>query len=144
MKNRIECATRKDYQQFAEVHKRFVYLSSSELRETIMDEETFNEYADMGRIFVAFDGDIMVGYAVVTAYEDGKCHINEIFVLPEYQHKGYGKQIVDKIIVEAKESGLNKLLVFSLLIETDAFWMRRCFFFESKEEDEAGYLIRKI
>ena len=136
----VESATQKDYAQFHEVHSRFTYVGSTELRAPIVDEKRFNEYVENGSMFVAFEGNTMVGYAIVSGYEDGTCDINEIFVLQEYQHKGYGKQIVQKIKEEAKASGFTQLRVFSIFIETDCFWMRKCNF----RSEESGYLVHEI
>lgn len=137
---RIENATRKDYPKFADVHSRFTYVASTEVRKPIVNQEQFNEYVDSGSLFAAFEGDVMVGYAIVSAYEDGTCDINEIFVLPEYQHRGVGKAIVQKIVEEAKASELTKLKVFSIFMETDSFWMRKCLF----TPDEDGYLVLNL
>ena len=43
-----------------------------------------------GNIYILNDGGITVG--TVTIVED---NINRLFVLPEYQHKGYGKALLD-------------------------------------------------
>ena len=140
MEIRIEIAKKNDYPQFAEVHKRFTYVGSNNTRESIVNEERFNEYVELASMFVAFEGDVMVGYAIVTAYEDGTCDINEIFVLPEHQHKGIGKAIVQKIEKDAKDSEITQLRVFSIFIETDSFWMMKCYF----RPDENGYLVLNI
>lgn len=140
MEIRSENATRNDYPKFADVHKRFTYVGSTEPREPIVSQERFNEYVDAGSMFAAFEGEKMVGYAIVSAYEDGTCDINEIFVLPEYQHRGVGKAIVQKVIKEARASELTKLKVFSVFMETDNFWMRKCLF----TPDEDGYLVLNL
>ena len=136
----VECATKKDYPQFKDVHNRFSYVGSTELREPVVDEQRFLEYVENGSMFVGFEGDTIVGYAIVSGYDDGTCDINEIFVLPEHQHKGYGKQIVQKIEKVAKESGFTQLRVFSIFIETDCFWMRKCCF----RAEESGYLVKNL
>lgn len=136
----VECATQKDFPKFRDVHKRFTYLGSTEPREPVVNEQRFSEYVENGSLFVAFEGDVLVGYAIVSGYEDGTCDVNEIFVLPEYQHKGYGKQIVQKIEEEAKADGFIQLRVFSVFIETDCFWMRKCYF----RAEESGYLVKNL
>ena len=137
----VECATQKDYQKFQELQRRFVYLGSTELRdEPTVDKATFDDYVSRESMMVAYEGDTLVGYAFVDGYDDGICSIREIFVDPKYQHKGYGKQIVQKIREEAKASGFEKLQVVSLWMETDNFWMMKCGF----RPDEGGYLVQKI
>lgn len=137
----VECATPKDYLQFEELQKRFIYLGSKEPRgEPSVNKETFDDYVARESMMVAYEGDTLVGYAFVDGYDDGVCSIREIFVAPEHQHKGYGKEIVRRIREEAKLAGFKKLQVFSILIETDNFWMMKCGF----RPDETGYLVQKI
>lgn len=137
----VECATQKDYAKFEELQKRFIYLGSKETRsEPSVDKKTFDDYVSRESMMVAYEGDTLVGYAFVDGYDDGICSIREIFVDPKYQHKGYGKTIVQKIREEAKLSGFKKLQVFSLMIETDNFWMMKCGF----RPDEDGYLVQEI
>lgn len=136
----VECATQKDYPQFRDLHKRFTYLGSKQVREPIVDEARFNEYVARESMLVAYERDQLIGYAIVDGYDDGTCDIHEIFVAPEHQHKGYGKKIVQKIEEEARKGGFTMLKVFSLFIETDHFWMMKCGF----RPDEDGYLVQKI
>ena len=141
MKINIECATQKDYAKFEELQKRFIYLGSKEIRgEPSVSKELFDDYVERESMMVAYEGDTLVGYAFIDGYDDGICVIREIFVAPEYQHKGYGHTIVQRIKEEAKKSGFKKLQVFSVLIETDNFWMMKCGF----RPDEDGYLVKEI
>ncbi len=43
-----------------------------------------------GQVYILNDGGVSVG--TVTIVED---NINRLFILPEYQHKGYGKALLD-------------------------------------------------
>ena len=141
MKIKVECATPKDYAKFEELQKRFIYLGSNEIRkEPSVDRKTFDDYVSRESMMVAYEGDTLVGYAFVDGYDDGICSIREIFVDPVHQHKGYGRAIVQKIREEAKLCGFEMLQVFSVMIETDNFWMMKCGF----RPDEAGYLVQKI
>lgn len=141
MKINVECATQKDYLQFEKLQRRFIYLGSKEPRgEPSVSKETFDDYVARESMMVAYVGDELVGYAFVDGYDDGVCSIREIFVAPEHQHKGYGKEIVQRIREEAKLAGFEKLQVFSILIETDNFWMMKCGF----RPNESGYLEQKI
>lgn len=138
----IRCAQETDYPKFHKLHKRFAYLESNSIRNTTtVDEATFKEYVQRESLFVAFDSaNQMVGYAVVDAYEDKTCDIQEIFVAPEHQRKGYGEQIVQFIKDVAKNDGIEKLCVFSIFIQTDNFWRWRCRF----KEEEGGELVYVI
>lgn len=141
MKINVECATQKDYLQFEKLQRRFIYLGAKEPRgEPSVSKETFDDYVARESMMVAYVGDELVGYAFVDGYDDGVCSIREIFVAPEHQHNGYGKEIVRRIREEAKLAGFEKLQVFSILIETDNFWMMKCGF----RPNESGYLEQKI
>ncbi len=53
-------------------------------------DEHIREDISKGIVYILNDGDTSVG--TVTVYEDS---ITRLFVLPEYQHKGYGKALLD-------------------------------------------------
>ena len=53
------------------------------------DEHIREDISD-GKVYILSDGDAEVG--TVTISED---NINRLFVLPEYQHNGYGKALLD-------------------------------------------------
>lgn len=137
----VECATPNDYTKFQEFQSRLINLGSTELEyKPEVDKPEFDDYVARESFLLAYEGDKLVGYALVNGFEDGICSIYKIFVAPEYRHQGYGKQIVQKIKEEAKESGFKCLQVFSILIETDHFWMMKCGF----RPDERGYLVQEI
>ena len=133
------------YPEFEELQKRFKYLGAEEVRvEHSVTKELFEEYVANESVLVAYLDGGLIGYAFLDAFYDNKeevmCSIREIFVAPEHQRKGYGKEIVRKIREEAKKIDAKKLLVFSVFAETDNFWMRTCGF----EGDKSGYLVQEI
>lgn len=84
MKISIESAPLKDYQNFEELQKRFIYFDSKESRGTpSVDKENFDDYVARESMMVAYLGDILGGYAFVDGYDDGVCSIHEIFVAPD-------------------------------------------------------------
>ena len=60
-------------------------------------DEHIREDISAGKVYILKDADAVVG--TVTISEDS---INRLFVLPEYQHKGYGRALLDF----AKKKGL--------------------------------------
>ncbi|MBR3614302.1 MAG: GNAT family N-acetyltransferase [Clostridia bacterium] len=138
----IRCAKPEDYIKFYKLHKRFAYLESNSIRGAVIDEPTFSEYVERECLFVVIDEtNQFVGYAFVNAYTDATCEIQEIFVAPEHQRKGYGEMLVQHIKNVAKAEGIKKISVFSIFIQTDRFWMLKCNF--RPEENEAlSYVIK--
>jgi GNAT superfamily N-acetyltransferase len=53
-------------------------------------DEHIREDISVGKVYILKDADAVVG--TVTISEDS---INRLFVLPEYQHKGYGRALLD-------------------------------------------------
>ena len=53
-------------------------------------DEHIREDISVGKVYILKDADVVVG--TVTISEDS---INRLFVLPEYQHKGYGRALLD-------------------------------------------------
>ena len=53
-------------------------------------DEHIREDISAGKVYILKDADAVVG--TVTISEDS---INRLFVLPEYQHKGYGRALLD-------------------------------------------------
>jgi N-acetylglutamate synthase-like GNAT family acetyltransferase len=145
MKITIEFATQNDYHKFTELHERFYCLGSNEPSKlNTVTNGVFEDYVERESMLLAYQGNVAIGYAMLVAYRDENndivCSIQEIFVAPEYQRNGYGREILKKIIEEAKKIEAKKLQVVSFFIETDHFWINKCGF----KEDEGGYLVKEI
>jgi GNAT superfamily N-acetyltransferase len=70
-----------------------------------MSVEVLEEYARCGRSWVAVDEcDRPVGYVVVDVV-DGNAHVEQISVLPEYQGRGLGKDLLEGVQAWATEVG---------------------------------------
>lgn len=140
MKINVECATLKDYPKFKELHKRYLNANANHHENEKQEEAEFINYVERESLLIAYVNDIAIGYAMLNGYDDGSCEIYQIFIAPEEQNNGYGKQLVDYIMEMAKQEGFKKLNVFCLDIDADRFWMLKCGF----EADELGYLVREI
>jgi ribosomal protein S18 acetylase RimI-like enzyme len=56
-----------------------------------------------------YDTERLVGYVSISKEADGAFEIHNLAVLPEYRHKGYGKQLLDFCKAKIKELGGSKI-----------------------------------
>jgi len=47
----------------------------------------------------------IIGFIIVTM-EDIECHILNLCVLPDYQHQGWGRKLLEYVLNDAKECGI--------------------------------------
>lgn len=60
-------------------------------------------------IYSAFDNDKMIGFAIFELWDDQSYYLAEMAVLPNYQRKGIGKQLVFSIL--QKDLAAKKILL---------------------------------
>ncbi|HLZ51416.1 MAG TPA: GNAT family N-acetyltransferase [Candidatus Acidoferrum sp.] len=70
--------------------------------------------ADLGQVWIFFDGQIPVGYIVLTLgfsfeYHGRDAFIDELYVQPEYRRQGIGKRAMRLVEERARELGVNAL-----------------------------------
>lgn len=72
-------------------------------------EDLFSEYKS-GHMFFGYhvDGKI-IGMIRIIYKENNMCQVKDIAVLPEYQQKGYGRELIEFAKTRAKELGANKV-----------------------------------
>ena len=56
-------------------------------------------------MFVLEEEGVLCGYYSLLLQENGECELNNLAVLPEYRHKGIGKQLLEHAFHKAKEEG---------------------------------------
>ena len=56
-------------------------------------------------MFVYEDGGILCGYYSLLMQENGECELNNLAVLPEYRHKGIGRELLKHAADEARKAG---------------------------------------
>jgi GNAT superfamily N-acetyltransferase len=109
-----------------------------------MSVEALEEYARNGRSWVAVDDrDRPVGYVVVDVV-DGNAHIEQISVLPEYQGRGLGKELLDVVHAWAIEVGRPALTLTTFI---HVPWNRPLYEhlgFVVVPEDELGPGLREV
>lgn len=56
-------------------------------------------------MFVAEEEGVICGYYSLLIQENGECELNNLAVLPQYRHRGIGKQLLDHAYATAKSVG---------------------------------------
>jgi len=77
-------------------------------RASLPMEKLVSEFESGTAMFGYYAGDEMVGYLGMKMAE-GVCGLDDIIVLPEYRHNGYGKALLDFCKRKAKENGAGKI-----------------------------------
>ena len=56
-------------------------------------------------MYVCEEGGVICGYYSLLMQENNECELNNLAVLPEYRHKGIGKQLFEHAVSTARNSG---------------------------------------
>ena len=56
-------------------------------------------------MFVAEEDGVLCGYYSLLIQENGECELNNLAVLPQYRHRGIGKQLLEHSYTTAKNMG---------------------------------------
>lgn len=75
---------------------------------SIAYEDLLAEYKSGHMFFVSLKDDTFIGVLRLMRRDD-HYQIKDIAVLPEYKHKGYGKELIEFAKTKAKELGANKI-----------------------------------
>lgn len=87
-------------------------------------EEFSNAIKTINFLFIVLDH-IEIGYIILDAYFNGVCQMKEIYIIPAYQRRGYGQQIMAQFIADLKKDNTLKVLkVISATIATDKFYTK--------------------
>lgn len=83
-----------------------------------------------GRLFLAIDGDDVMGCVALRKIEDGVGEMKRLYVRPEFRGRGLGRTLTEKLIAEAKQIGYSRLRLDTLPGKMDqAITMYRSFGF---------------
>lgn len=58
-------------------------------------EDMIDRYLPYSMMFVLYDGAVAIGECVVQDLGKGIVEIKNIAIIPEYQHRGYGRMMID-------------------------------------------------
>lgn len=74
-------------------------------------EKLYKQY-DGGRpMFAYLDNGIIVGYFSLSKNDGGSFELNNLAVLVEYRHKGYGREMIIFAMDKVREMGSNKMTI---------------------------------
>jgi len=75
--------------------------------------KVFPEFASItpydGIIYMLEIDDRAVGMGALRRLEEGVCEIKRMFIEPEYQGRGYGRELMDRLIERARELGYHTI-----------------------------------
>ena len=60
-------------------------------------------------MFVAEEDSVLCGYYSLLIQENGECELNNLAVLPQYRHRGIGKQLLEHSFTFAKSVGCHAM-----------------------------------
>lgn len=87
-----------------------------------------------GRLFLAVDGDQMMGCVALRKIGDGVGEMKRLYVRPKFRGRGLGRTLTEKLIAEAKQIGYVRLRLDTLPGKMDqAIAMYRSFGFQEIE-----------
>jgi len=72
-------------------------------------EKLIAEFEGGTAMFGYYAGDELVGYLGMKMMGPGVCGLEDIIVLPEYRHNGYGQELLDFCKRKAKALGVRKI-----------------------------------
>lgn len=122
---RIHYAQMCDYEDFRRLHENFSYAGNFGVRKNIIvKEKEFEDFVLAESLFLLSNEKGVIGYAVMEAYDDGSCKIQEIFISKKEQRRGLGRLFVRLIKDVAKSEGFTRIFLLSVNIKTDDFWSK--------------------
>jgi len=68
-------------------------------------------FAEGYQMFGLYDQEKLVGYVSMSIDENNAAELHNLSVLPDYRHKGYGKNLLDYCEKRAKELGCGKIKI---------------------------------
>ena len=105
------------------------YLDSLNVEESFeKTKKKFNMHT-VSRYVGVLDGEIIAMLVIHKSFDEDKPESGEIgalYVLPEYQCRGYGKQLMTFAIAELKSSGFHNIIVWTLKdsAQSNAFYQK--------------------
>jgi GNAT superfamily N-acetyltransferase len=108
------------------------YLDSLNVEETVEKTKNKLEMTTATRYVGILDGKIIAILSINLCFDEDQPEAGEIgalFVLPEYQSRGYGKQMESFAIAEFKNRGIHNVVVWTLVASVQAnVFYKKCGF----------------
>lgn len=67
-----------------------------------------------GRLLLAFEKDQLAGCIALRKLSDGVCEMKRLFLRPQFQGSGRGRQLAERLINEAREAGYETMRLDTL------------------------------
>lgn len=77
----------------------------------IKTEKLNRQYDEKRPMYVYFSNETIIGYFSLCKNSDSSYELDNLAVLPEYRHRGYGKAMIDFAKDKVKEFGGNKITI---------------------------------
>lgn len=138
-----------DYELFEGMYERMGYLEIDgatvrRIKGKLSTKEAYEEFLESkGDImFINYEEiDQIIGYIVLSCYDDGGARIHEMYIEKEHQCRGYGKQVIKNLIGLLKKEEIKWVELMSATIATDNFWSA-CNFRFTGSNDTYKYEIK--
>ena len=114
----IRLATIEDLKNITDIYNDAILKTNAtfdtETKTLTEQKKWFKEHGSKNPIIVAEEDNEIVGWAALSKY-DTKCAYSDtaelsLYVKPEYQKKGIGKQLMKRIIEDGEKAGLHAIL----------------------------------
>ena len=67
-----------------------------------------------GNIFAAFDGETLVGIAMLDFYSKRMAELRSVYVAREYRKRGIGRKLLIRVVRRARSLGVKELMTITL------------------------------
>jgi ribosomal protein S18 acetylase RimI-like enzyme len=74
-------------------------------------EKLYKQYDEGRPMFAYLDSGIIVGYFSLCKNDDRSFELDNLAVLPEHRHKGYGREMIIFAMGKVREMGSNKMTI---------------------------------
>jgi ribosomal protein S18 acetylase RimI-like enzyme len=74
-------------------------------------ERIYKQYDEGRAMFAYLDNDIIVGFFSLSKNDGGSFELNNLAVLVEYRHKGYGREMITFAMDKVREMGSSKMTI---------------------------------
>lgn len=112
-KNELDTCLQVIRKSFATVAKEFALTKENCPKHTsfMPPERLYRQFADNRPMFAYFKNDEMIGYFSLGKNSDGSFELNNLAVLPEYRHCGYGEEMVVFAKEQVKKLNADKITI---------------------------------